>query len=292
MKRNVGQISSNGSSKKNGEFSDLQIPYYENFEYSATFSGLYSLDYIRRICELWFCYVGEEIGEDKSRIWCPFGNEVNEETSGMKIRVFRPIFPVNIRKETSAPNGTYGFVIPIVILASSTKEGELWCFGALKTSMDFPAFVQEATKTLHFGNTSNAANIYPSINLIDAFSVSKTENCEHCKLNEAIISQLKPKSEEGTVDVSELFSSAEYLNMFMNDRKLRGIPPPPSWWFFWFSLIRYSSDRGYSGIKDYFRNLVRSSYFVATYCLNGETTVSGDKFEVFWDNVTLILDKK
>lgn len=140
-------------------------------------------------------------------------------------RTILPLNPANYDKTINIANGTYGFIIPVVYSVDNENK-KLWTFCAMKVSLVVVPAMRELTNTISFSNTMRSQQNYPSLNVIDGFSILNPSTCNHCNVNN--------DGENGYK--SDLFAILSSLDI--NSRL-----PPPAWWLYWYSLIIFASNQ-------------------------------------------------
>jgi len=246
-------------------------------------SGIYFQDDIKAICGLYGC----DIDFKKSNAWFPFdetlssgrlGNLSEENITKLESLYDQELsdnnFPLPFRKRkiylitpkttrdfSSAPSGTFGFVLPVVI--ETRPENQEYCFAALKTSSSFFPSIQESSKNIRFSNSLEDHHVYPSVNMLDCFSISCTSpnRCFHCKLNSIKHKRgnYKDKSNDTETLCEGELSEHSVFDEYVDIKNCNGYIPPNSWWMFWFSFVINSSEKSKDALMDYIKTQIRLS---------------------------------
>jgi hypothetical protein len=108
MKRKESDIPTNNGSSQNHDEPPTVEPklfYYD---------GFWTLEQAKKICSLWMCH----IDDDPDYYWLPFTSMTPERN----LRRYRPIVPLNLTHNPRSAAGSYGFVLPILVLVNETDN--------------------------------------------------------------------------------------------------------------------------------------------------------------------------
>lgn len=182
----------------------------------TTLSGVYSIEEAQLICSLYNISVSFQSHDAWTLNYDDDGNRTENS------RKIIPLNPTTYDKKINVANGTYGFIIPV--LYNVDEEKDLWTFCAMKISLVPIPAMQELMNTISFSNLMHNQQSFPSLRVLDGFSVLNPSVCGHCK---------STHDSEGGYNC-DLFTIARTANI---NSKL----PPPSWWLYWYSLIIFTS---------------------------------------------------